>query len=282
MQQEPALEFSDWRKLWSLKVPPNIRNFLWRCVRYLLPVKEVLRTKHVVVGGGCSLCSSESETIEHIFCECPIACQVWGSHSILHEVSFVEFVKAELDNHDNDRALRMAAIFWTLWRVRNDLVWNGKSWSVSMIKAQVDVLISSWKQCYSSPESSTHDHTGGFVAAYAGRMNCARDPYLAETMAAKEALTWLKNRVMPNTIVELDCLNFCTNFNSQYEDFSYIGLIIKQCRVIARDIGDVHVCHVKRSANHVAHVLARAAGSFPVLTEWDTVPPDCISDLLLL
>ncbi|XP_031116674.1 uncharacterized protein LOC116020334 [Ipomoea triloba] len=216
----------------------------------------------------------------------------------------------------------MAAIFWTLWRVRNDLVWNGKSWSVSMIKAHVDVLISSWKQCYSSPESSTQginlftstwtpptpppngqfkcnvdaalgsdnvsfgavlrDHTGGFVAAYAGRMNCARDPYLAETMAAKEALTWLKNRVMPNTIVELDCLNFCTNFNSQYEDFSYIGLIIKQCRVIARDIGDVHVCHVKRSANHVAHMLARAAGSFPVLTEWDTIPPDCISDLLLL
>lgn len=280
---------------------------------------EVLRTKHVSVGGGCSLCSATLETIEHILCECPVACQVWGSNAILNGLSFVDFVKMELGNPNGDRGIRMAAIFWTLWKVRNDHVWNGKNWVLSMIKAHVDSLIFSWKQTYSSNMASNQgttlssygswlcppqgrlkcnvdaaladdsvsfgavirDHAGKFVAACAGQMNCARYPYLAESMAVKEALTWLKRRNMANIIVESDCLNFCTNFNSLSADFSYIGLIIKQCRLIARDIGDTVVCHVKRSANHVAHVLARAGGSFPVLTEWDTVPSGCISDLIL-
>ncbi|XP_031094369.1 uncharacterized protein LOC115998848 [Ipomoea triloba] len=205
-----------------------------------------------------------------------------------------------------------------MWKVRNDKVWNDREWTLSMIVAQVEALVLSWKQAYHSttPQGNSHspikwfppsagylkcnidaalledcmgfgavlgDHEGKFITACVGRyMSCSRDPYIAETMAVKEALTWLKSRNISHVVVESDCLNFCSTFNSLSPDLSYAGLIVKQCRSIARDIGDIVVCHVKRSANHVAHVLAQVASSFPVLTMWDSIPPSCISDLVLV
>ncbi|XP_031096975.1 uncharacterized protein LOC116001227 [Ipomoea triloba] len=121
------------------------------------------------------------------------------------------------------------------------------------------------------------DHAGKFVAAYSGHLHYFRDPYLAETMVVKEALTWLKNRSNSNVIVESmglkdPYLNFCNSFNSNSQDFSYVGLLIKQCRFIASDIRNIVVRHVKQSANHVTHVLARVTGSPSILGVWDCFP----------
>ncbi|XP_019171230.1 PREDICTED: uncharacterized protein LOC109166807 [Ipomoea nil] len=102
------------------------------------------------------------------------------------------------------------------------------------------------------------NHDGIFVAAYAGHLQCVRDPYIAETVAVKEALTWIKNRSMASVIFESDSMP----------------------RLIARDIEDVVVRHVRRSTNHVAHVLAQATDHPAVLGVWDYIPPSCISELV--
>lgn len=65
-------------------------------------------------------------------------------------------------------------------------------------------------------------------AAYATRLRCTPDPYLAEIMAFKEALTWFKERDVQHVIVELDCLNLCTCFYFSCNDLSYGGLFIQQ------------------------------------------------------
>ncbi|XP_019198431.1 PREDICTED: uncharacterized protein LOC109192314 [Ipomoea nil] len=112
------------------------------------------------------------------------------------------------------------------------------------------------------------DHTGRFVAAKSSHVEGIHDPFTAETIAVKEALTWLKGLHCSSIIIESDCLNFCTAFNSAYSDYSYVGLLIKQCLSIANDIGEVIVCHVKGSTNRVTHELARATGSVFALREW--------------
>ncbi|XP_019166689.1 PREDICTED: uncharacterized protein LOC109162442 [Ipomoea nil] len=66
---------------------------------------------------------------------------------------------------------------------------------------------------------------GKFVAACIGRLHCADDPYMAKTMAVKEALTWMKTHSFNNIILESD---------------------LKQCHKIASDIGNVSVRHVNR------------------------------------
>ncbi|XP_062099674.1 uncharacterized protein LOC133805509 [Humulus lupulus] len=42
-----------WRKLWQLKIPPEVRNFIWRAVARCLPTRVDLRLKHVDVDIEC-------------------------------------------------------------------------------------------------------------------------------------------------------------------------------------------------------------------------------------
>nr|GMD81369.1 uncharacterized protein LOC109154171 [Ipomoea batatas] len=64
----------------------NGNHFLWRCMRFIPPVREILKTRHVWAGGGCPLCAAESETMDHLFCGCPLTKQkVAGLREVWHE-----------------------------------------------------------------------------------------------------------------------------------------------------------------------------------------------------
>ncbi|XP_031108541.1 uncharacterized protein LOC116013019 [Ipomoea triloba] len=216
-----------------------------------------------MAGGGCCLCSTALETIFHLFCDCPVTGQLWETDVGVQGNSFAAIVEKFLGMVGHDMAIRMAATYWTIWIARNEALWNTKVWQTAELKHMVESLINSWKLAYSNTANQNfskmhaisvpwrpppvgkvkcnvdaalfedvmgfgavvRDHSGKFVAAYGGQLNCFRDPYLAETMAIKEALTWLKNQGLTNTILETDCLNFCSNFNSVSYDFSYVSIV---------------------------------------------------------
>lgn len=52
------------------------------------------------------------------------------------------------------------------------------------------------------------------LAACSGLLNCVLYLGLAETLACKEALSWINNKSYRNVIVEFDCLNMCHYINS--------------------------------------------------------------------
>ncbi|XP_019198266.1 PREDICTED: uncharacterized protein LOC109192125 [Ipomoea nil] len=308
--------FSAWKILWRLPVPPKVGNLLWRCVRGVLPVKENLKMKQIWIGGGCAICEDSAETIEHLMCECRVARRLWGAVDILQGQSIPVFMHNILESGNTDQAMRLAAIFWAVWTACNDKVWRNMACNIDAMQIQVMTLQQVWKNAfmkYRQGESTRiptvnwnappANHVkcnvdaaifmdgvgygavlrgcdGRFVAARAGRIECDKDPLMAEAIAVKEALTWLKDLGQNNLIIESDCLNFCTAFNSRLVDFSYVGTVAKQCHLIARDIGNVSVRHIKRSANRVAHVLARATGSSAVSGSWSLTPPACISNVL--
>lgn len=106
------------------------------------------------------------------------------------------------------------------------------------------------------------DHAGLFIAAYGGHLFRDKDPYLTEAMTTlKEALSWIKSHNINNIIVESDCFNLCNNFYSACRDSSYVGLIIKHCGVIAREIGNIFVRHVRSLAKHVCNSRATVSSS---------------------
>ncbi|XP_019150521.1 PREDICTED: uncharacterized protein LOC109147315 [Ipomoea nil] len=127
---------------------------------------------------------------------------------------------------------------------------SGRDWEPppqNVLKCNVDAAVFADGASYGAV---VRDQSCNFVAARSGSVACNQDPLLAESLAAKEALTLLA------------------------------GLVVKQCVSIARGIGDVKVLHVKRTANQVAHVLARVTDSSFVSKSWDIIPPDCIVGLL--
>ncbi|XP_019153827.1 PREDICTED: uncharacterized protein LOC109150345 [Ipomoea nil] len=257
---------------------------MWRCLRGILPVREVLKEKRVYVGGGCPLCAASLETIVHILCECPLACQLWGAANVLHGYILAQFVEENLCHQDESQAVAMTCRFWVMWKVQNDVVWNGKLWSISQMQAYVSSELMGWEEAVFPNYNSHHsgnpyqvwvpppfdflkcnidaalhgqdasfgailrNHNGEFIAACVGRLMGASNAYLAEALAFKEALSCLKSRSESFYFIESDW--------------------------------NMLVRHVRRSTNQVAHVLALATGPNSVLTVWETIPPACVLSLL--
>lgn len=83
----------------------------------------------------------------------------------------------------------------------------------------------------------------------------------AEAMAVKEALSWSKEMGWRKVVVESDCLGVIP-IRSKVHMVSPVGKIILDCRRLVVE-SDTKLSFIKRSANMVAHCLARQSCFFP-------------------
>lgn len=51
-ESDNALEALVWKILWDLKVPPKVKHFLWRAAYEILPTKDHLWSKQILVDPG--------------------------------------------------------------------------------------------------------------------------------------------------------------------------------------------------------------------------------------
>lgn len=82
-------------------------------------------------------------------------------------------------------------------------------------------------------------------------------PLIAETMAFKEALSWMDTRGWKEATVESDCLVMVQAVRINAVLRSYFGLINDDCRNYLLRLNKVKLFYVKRSANMVAHQVSR-------------------------
>lgn len=71
-----------WKRLWNLRVPPKVKNFLWRACREILPVRERLFRKGIGPSKVCPVCNAEDETVLHALVRCSAANVVWFASSL--------------------------------------------------------------------------------------------------------------------------------------------------------------------------------------------------------
>ncbi|XP_074351999.1 uncharacterized protein LOC141691158 [Apium graveolens] len=133
---------------------------------------------------------------------------------------------------------------------------------------------------------SARDYTGKLIEARSvcrfGRVKAD----LAEALAFKEVLSWVKTKQWNKVIIETDCIKVVQALRSSVSLVSTFGLFISDCKQLLHDIADAEFCFIKRSANRVAHCLARQSCLFPdrSITEMDAsseVVSLCSSDLLM-
>lgn len=67
----------NWNLLWKMDIPAKIKNLLWRCLRGILPVRDVFKLRGVNLDNMCPICSKEKETIDHVFFECVQVQRIW-------------------------------------------------------------------------------------------------------------------------------------------------------------------------------------------------------------
>lgn len=105
------------------------------------------------------------------------------------------------------------------------------------------------------------DSSGKFLATAGCLWHTLYDPLVAEAMSIREALSWIKDRRLSNVQVETECLIAAQAISATLQQSSSFGLIVDDCLSLLSSLYNVSIKHVKRSANCVAHSLARATNS---------------------
>ncbi|KAL8103095.1 hypothetical protein AgCh_027577 [Apium graveolens] len=265
-----------WQKLWNLKIPPKVKHFLWRASSNCLPTKDLLRQKQVQISAICPICNVHNETTLHSLVLCTFAASTWsrlnlpllnGEYNL-----FPEWLQLAFDQQRMEDVHIIVMVCWMLWKNRNDLVWNQHSldsaeedgeehWnppSINSVKINTDAAIFTESDSYSYV-FVVRDHEGRLIEAGARCRRGSPSADLAEALSIREALSWLKDKGYGNAVLESDCLQVVQAIRSSFVCFSYLGRVVNECRSLLVSLSNKNVVFkfVKRSANRVAHYLAR-------------------------
>ncbi|OMO57673.1 reverse transcriptase [Corchorus capsularis] len=66
-----------WRMIWSSRLLPKVRFFLWRLCWGILPLKYALQYRGVEIDNNCAVCGEEEHSYLHIFFNCPLCFRIW-------------------------------------------------------------------------------------------------------------------------------------------------------------------------------------------------------------
>ena len=68
-----------WRWLWTAKVIPKVKFFMWRLITRAVPTGSRLQEKGIVGDFRCLVCGGLNESIQHVFFECKLSKEVWSA-----------------------------------------------------------------------------------------------------------------------------------------------------------------------------------------------------------
>lgn len=141
--------------VWNKWAPIKINIFVWRCFRKRIAVKEVILSMGInSTSTQCDVCKGNSESINHIFVDCPSAEQVWskvkawwGLNRNFGDclVSVFEWLMTGAKSRLHEKILQLVgfASIHMLWKNRNECVFENKSRSPEelFVRIQNDVFL---------------------------------------------------------------------------------------------------------------------------------------------
>ncbi|XP_019150982.1 PREDICTED: uncharacterized protein LOC109147778 [Ipomoea nil] len=162
---QPTGTFDKWKKLWSLKVPPKWKTFLWRALSDILPTTENLLSKRVDIDPTCAMCDLVHEDIVHSLITCDYTANIWAqSHlPIPNSVTniFSDWFDDLLNILDDDGIIYAVALLYYIWRTRNGAVWEAHLPRPRKVIAMATSAMNAWKLVHTGTTSLTTNMTPG-------------------------------------------------------------------------------------------------------------------------
>ncbi|XP_019198920.1 PREDICTED: uncharacterized protein LOC109192682 [Ipomoea nil] len=293
-------DFDKWITLWKLKVPPKWMTFLWRALNDILPTTTNLLLKRVEVSPSCPLCDRTHENTMYSLVLCEFSQLVWNISSLtifsITGNTFSLWFKHALDVCSEDNLALIMAVLYHLWNAQNSAIWKGCVPLPRRVLENATSSLHAWRQVHSplslaaptitvpvlsSPKlprclfDANYHHSMGkaaygvvlfpsnsvFVAACDEPLPVCSSTLMAESMACKEAMSWLKDQGVLTVDLNTNCSELRRILSSQVPILSYVCLIIDHCRTALSTFTNCTLCLVPRSANIIAHTLAYATVS---------------------
>uniref|UniRef100_A0A803NYG4 Reverse transcriptase domain-containing protein n=1 Tax=Cannabis sativa TaxID=3483 RepID=A0A803NYG4_CANSA len=297
-----------WRSLWKLKIPPKVKNFMWRLVSNTLPTCLQLITKHVDISSNCPVCKCHPESASHAIISCSFASSCWQyAHptvAIVSNTTAGTWLCNVFQTSDVETKCRIAMLCWAIWQARNSLVWNKKVSSPQRVSSSALSTLDQWRKAqdkqnllssvletnvskveqWTKPESHTikinvdaalFEGEGSYGYGIVARNSsgllldalavCNRGSFLPEVVEAigvKEALSWIKTKGWGKVEIETDSMLTVQAIRTSHTMSSVFGVVVNDCKHLLSSSPHVSVNFIKRSANRVAHYVARHSRFF--------------------
>ncbi|XP_060960219.1 uncharacterized protein LOC133031023 [Cannabis sativa] len=108
-----------------------------------------------------------------------------------------------------------------------------------------------------------HYHISNLIASCAGSFGGLYAPEVIEIMGIEEAISWVQANNWQFVEIETDSLVSVQAIQSTHSMRSTFGLLIKDCQILLFALSNVKLSWIKRSANRVAHHVARHSRFYP-------------------
>lgn len=114
----------------------------------------------------CPICAGDNESIVHSLVSCPFAKQCWQALNINvvgdHTKDFNSWMDEILSSVSVKQRSEVVTLYWSIWRARNDLVWNQKISTVNKVVAAAKQYLTQWTLAQSrSYHTLLQPHTDG-------------------------------------------------------------------------------------------------------------------------
>jgi hypothetical protein len=111
----PVEDCEIWKKLWKLPIQNVEKIFMWRACQNILPTKDNLLQRKIVIDPLCPICKRDAETIFHALWACPTAEDIWGaSKSKFQKCSFIgsDFTQVAETILQKKGTAKLASFIW--------------------------------------------------------------------------------------------------------------------------------------------------------------------------
>jgi hypothetical protein len=147
-----------WQGIWRLKVPPKVRNLIWRICRDVVPTRRRLQDKGVQCPLSCVVCNGSEEDLDHILFNCPFSVQVWQrmglwnpiQQTYLTSVTVPDCIFALIQQFDVANSQHFTATLWSLWKHRNLKLWQDVNETAAQVMDRAFHLIEDWSSANST------------------------------------------------------------------------------------------------------------------------------------
>ncbi|XP_075650221.1 uncharacterized protein LOC142620796 [Castanea sativa] len=267
-----------WKYLWSINLPHKVRHFAWRACRDILPTKENLKRRKVLVDSCCEACHLEAESSGHLFWHCSSAKEVWRATKLFSGLmnspfsSFMDLMwyvimVAKWGNEEVEKILMIA---WVMWMNRNKARHGGEKKSSEALFDFALEYLREYQLCCELPAvAQTKEYPkwhpppmkhGKKIVASLGAVE-------TEAKAFEFGLQFARDMLIHDFVLEGDSL-VVVNALKETSPPPALVAVLSNVRSLAHGFRNVKFSHIGRQGNRPAHLLAKHAYGIADFSVW--------------
>ncbi|XP_021755529.1 uncharacterized protein LOC110720801 [Chenopodium quinoa] len=286
-----------WVDIWKANVIPKARNFLWRLCTNTIPVRWLLKHRHLMEIDLCPWCECEAETWQHAFFECERIKNLWvklGSAEMRKDVGslspcdLIESWKdVEKEVMIRARVLRWVEESTNLSKASNraaavSLCSSPKRWTpppIGTIKINADASVMS--DGWVGLGVVARNDKGAVLFAASRRIRAWWSIEIAEAKAVVWAISFGSKFGYSNAVIESDCQAIITRLTKEAMYSTDLDLVLGDAMAQSTPYGSIQRSHVRREGNTVAHNLANFI-PFDFEQIWENFVPPNVAPYVLM